>query len=186
MAEPEANKPCSWQLCARSSQQNQVSAARHVYKTRPASADVSVNTYSPLQEDSASERESNQRPRQRGIYSRKRYEPETATAMSQQSEVNRGGETAKRFEIVLEIRRQYHRFNTMGTQLTVRLNPPSSPDIGPIDHFLASVNDLFEHALRSAGDGHIVGIAIHNETNQNDTPIGISFRRRDQLSVEAI
>ena len=107
--------------------------------------------------------------------------------MSQQSEeVNRGGETAQRFEIVREIRRQYRRINTMGTQLTVRLNPPSSPDIGPIEHFLASVNDLFEHALRSAGDGDMVGIAIHNESDQNDKPIGISFRRRDQLSVDAI
>ena len=127
--------------------------ARHVYKTRPASADVSVNTYSPLQEDSASERESNQRPRQRGIYSRKGYEPETVTAMSQQSEVNRGGETAQRFEIVREISRQYRRFNTMGTQLTVRLNPLSSPDTGPIDHFLASANDLFKHALRARETG---------------------------------
>ena len=32
----------------------------------------------------------------------------------------------------------------------------------------------------------MVGIAIHNETKQNDKPIGISFRRRDQLSVDAI
>ena len=106
--------------------------------------------------------------------------------MSQQSEVNRGGETAQRFEIVQEIRRQYRRVNTMGTQLTVRLNAPSSPDTSPIDHFLASVNDLFEHALRGAADGDMVGIAIHNESNQNDKPISISFRRRDQLPVDAI
>ena len=107
--------------------------------------------------------------------------------MSQQSEeVNRGGETAQRFEIVRENRRQYRRFNTQGTQLTVRLNPPSSSDIDPIDHFTASMNDLFEHALRGVGDGDMVGIAIHNETNQTDKPIGISFRRRDQLSVDAI
>ena len=32
----------------------------------------------------------------------------------------------------------------------------------------------------------MVGIAIHNESNQNDKPIGISFRRREQLSVDAI
>ena len=93
---------------------------------------------------------------------------------------------AERFEIVREIRRQYRRFNTTGTQLTVRLNPLSSTDANPIDHFLASVNDLFEHALQVVGDGDMVGIAIHNESNQNDKPIGISFRRRDQLSVDAI
>ena len=55
-----------------------------------------------------------------------------------------------------------------------------------MDHFLASVNDLFEHALQDVGDGDMVGIAIHNESNQNDKPTGISFRRRDQLSVDAI
>ena len=73
-----------------------------------------------------------------------------------------------------------------GKQLTVRLNPPTAPDANPIDHFLASVKDLLEHALQDVGDGDIVGIAIHNESNQCDKPIGISFRRRDQLSVNAI
>ena len=31
-----------------------------------------------------------------------------------------------------------------------------------------------------------VGVAIHNEVNQNDRPVGISFRRRDQLSGDVI
>ena len=48
------------------------------------------------------------------------------------------------------------------------------------------MNDLFEHALQDVGKGDMVGIAIHNESNQNDKPIGISFRRQDQLSVDAI
>ena len=48
------------------------------------------------------------------------------------------------------------------------------------------MDDLFEHALQDVGDGDMVGIAIHNEYNQNYKPIGISFRRRDQLSVDAI
>ena len=60
-------------------------------------------------------------------------------------------------------------FNTTGTQLTVRLIPPSTPDANPVDHFLASVNDLFQHALQDVGDGDMVGIAIHNESNQNDS-----------------
>ena len=50
----------------------------------------------------------------------------------------------------------------------------------------ASVNDLFEHALQDVGDGGLVGIAIHKVSNHSDKPIGISFRRRDQLSVDAI
>ena len=48
------------------------------------------------------------------------------------------------------------------------------------------MNDLFEHALQDVGDGDMVGIAIHNESTQNDKPIGISFRRREQFSVDAI
>ena len=35
------------------------------------------------------------------------------------------------------------------------------------------------------GDGDMVGIAIHNESNQNDKPIRIIFRRRNQFSVDA-
>ena len=62
-------------------------------------------------------------------------------------------EEVTRFVIVREINRQYRRFNTLGTQLTVRLNPPTSPDIDTIEHFAASVNDLFEHALRRRGHG---------------------------------
>ena len=55
-----------------------------------------------------------------------------------------------------------------------------------MDHFLASVNELLEHALQDVGDADMVGIAIHNEVNQNDKTKGISFRRRDQLSLDAI
>ena len=93
---------------------------------------------------------------------------------------------AQRFEILRKVRRQCRRFNTTGTQLTVPLNLPSSPDANPVDHFLASVNDLFEHPLQDAGDRDMVRIAIHNESNQNDKPIGISFRHRDNLSIDAI
>ena len=48
------------------------------------------------------------------------------------------------------------------------------------------MNELFEHALQDVGEGDMMGIAINNESNQNDKSIGISFRRRDQLSVDAI
>ena len=54
---------------------------------------------------------------------------------------------AHRFEIVRKIRRQYCRFKTSGTQLTERLQPQTTTDANPIGHFIASVNDLFEHAL---------------------------------------
>ncbi len=92
----------------------------------------------------------------------------------------------RRYEMVGEIRQEYRRFNTSGTELMVRLNPATLPGGNPVDYFLASVNDLFEHALQDMGDADMVGIAIHSEVNQSDRPIGISFRRRDQLSGDVI
>jgi hypothetical protein len=51
-----------------------------------------------------------------------------------------------KFAIEEEITRQYRRFNAVGTQLTVRLLPPTEgEDPNPMSHFLASVSDLFEH-----------------------------------------
>ena len=85
-----------------------------------------------------------------------------------------------------EIRREYRLFNTTGTQLKVRLNSTTAPDANPVDHFLSSVNDLFEHALQDVGVGDMVEFAIHNEVNEKEKPIAISFRRMDQLSVDAI
>ena len=94
---------------------------------------------------------------------------------------------ARRFEIDGEITRQYRRFNAVGTQLIVRLLPPAyHDDRDPVSHFLASVNDLFEHALQNASDSDMMGIMIQNEINQSDKPIGVSFRRKDQLSGDVI
>jgi len=92
---------------------------------------------------------------------------------------------ARRFEIDDTIRRQYRRYNAVGTQLTVRLLPPAE-NSDPVGHFLASVNELFEHALQDVSDSDMVGITIQNQVNQNNKHIGISFRRKDQLSGEAI
>jgi len=88
---------------------------------------------------------------------------------------------ARIFDILDRNTRQYRRFNAEGRQLTVRLNPTSDAS-DPVSHFLASVNDLFESVLNDVGDSDTVGITIRNQVNQNDKPIGISFRRKDQLS----
>ena len=64
----------------------------------------------------------------------------------------------------------------MGTRFTVRLLQPSN-DRYTVSYFLPSVNDLFEHALQKLNDSEMVGITIRNRVNQNDKPIGISFRR---------
>jgi hypothetical protein len=84
-----------------------------------------------------------------------------------------------------ELNKEYRRFNTVATQLTVRFKPPSetetTPD--PVYHFLASVNDLYEHPLQNVNDSDIAGIAIHSEWNQNDKPIGNSFGRIRYLQM---
>ena len=90
-----------------------------------------------------------------------------------------------RFTIFDEITRQYRRFNTVGTQLTARLLPPSDKS-DPISHFLDSVNDLCKHALRKCNNSDMVGISIRNETDIKDKAIGISFRRKDQLSTDVV
>jgi len=55
-----------------------------------------------------------------------------------------------------------------------------------VGHFIASVNALFEYVLQDIIDSDMVGITIQNQVNQNDKPIGISFRRKDQLSGEVV
>jgi len=49
---------------------------------------------------------------------------------------------------------------------------------------MASVTDLFEYALRNCDDSDMVGIMITNEVNVSDKAIGISFRRKDQITSE--
>ena len=55
----------------------------------------------------------------------------------------------------------------------------------PVSHFIASVNDLFEHALQNLSDSDM-GIKIQNRLNHNDKPIGISLRCKDQLAGDVI
>ena len=86
-----------------------------------------------------------------------------------------------------EITRQYRRFNAVGTELTVRLlPPPRGDDSDAITHFQACVADLFDYALQNCRDSDMVGLTIRNEVNIQDKAIGISFRRKDQLSEEVI
>ena len=48
------------------------------------------------------------------------------------------------------------------------------------------MNELFEYALQDVSDSDKVEITIQNRVNHNDKAIGISFRRKDQLSGEVI
>ena len=48
------------------------------------------------------------------------------------------------------------------------------------------MTDLFDYALRNCNDSDMVGLTIHNEVHKLDKAIGISFRRKAQLSEEVI
>ena len=92
---------------------------------------------------------------------------------------------ARRFEIKDTITRQYRRFGATRTPLVVRLLPPYD-DTDHVRYFLASLNDLFRHTLQNLSESDMVGITIQIRENQNDKPIGISFRRNDQLAADVI
>ena len=82
---------------------------------------------------------------------------------------------ARRFEIEYTITGRCSRFNAIGTQLIVRLLPPSNDDAkDPVSRFLAIVKDLFKYALQYLSDSNMVGITIQNRVNQYDKPNGMS------------
>ena len=90
---------------------------------------------------------------------------------------------ARRFEIEDTITQQYKRFSAMGTQLVVRLLHPSD-DTDPVRHFVASLNDLFRHALQNLGESDMDVITTDNRENQNDKPIGIGSRCNTVLGAK--
>jgi hypothetical protein len=45
---------------------------------------------------------------------------------------------------------------------------------------------MFDHVIQNVNESDIVCTAIYNEGNQNDKTIGISFRRKDQISGDVI
>jgi len=71
----------------------------------------------------------------------------------------------------------------------VRLLPPpegEDEDPNPMSHFLDSVTELFEYALRDIDDSDMVGITVSNEVELTDRAIWISFRRKDQITGHVI
>jgi hypothetical protein len=48
------------------------------------------------------------------------------------------------------------------------------------------VDALFEYSLHDLHPSDMVGISIHNADNQQDRPVGLSFRRRDQISRDVL
>jgi hypothetical protein len=88
-----------------------------------------------------------------------------------------------------EITRHYGRFNAEGRELTVRLTAPppaSSAARDPARYFANSMDELFDYSLLDLEPSDMMGILIHNADNQQDRPIGLSFRWRDQISRDVL
>jgi hypothetical protein len=94
-----------------------------------------------------------------------------------------------RYFTVQDVTRHYRRFNGEGRELTVRMMSPTAASAaaqGPAQYFAHSEDELFDYSLRDLDPSDMVGISIHNADNQEDRPIRLSFRRRDQISRDML
>ena len=85
------------------------------------------------------------------------------------------------FTVQNEITRRYRCINAERRQLRARLTSPP-PTSSAARYFADSVDKLFEYLLHDLQPSDMVGISIQNSDNQQDRPIGLSFRRREQVS----
>jgi hypothetical protein len=93
------------------------------------------------------------------------------------------------FTLLDEVTRHYRRFRAEGRELTVRMTAsPLASEVArdPTRHFANSVDKHFEYSLRNLDPSDMVGVSIYNSDNQQDEPIGVSFRRRDQISRDVL
>jgi hypothetical protein len=87
-----------------------------------------------------------------------------------------------RFTIDGEITKQHRRFIAVGTQFAVRLLRPDRDDTNPMFHFFSQCDRYFCQCLTNCSNSDMVGVTIPNEVNVQDKAVGISFRRKDQVS----
>ena len=85
------------------------------------------------------------------------------------------------FKIISEVQKSYPRFKSEGKRVVIQLTDTTTPQL-----FIENLDRIFDYLLIEAEPHDMVGISINNESNVNDKAIGISFRRKDQLSSEVI
>jgi G:T-mismatch repair DNA endonuclease (very short patch repair protein) len=88
-------------------------------------------------------------------------------------------------QILSETRKHYARFQTHGRHIVLRIHPcPDDED--PFTYFKDSMEEILEISLLNVEASDMVGIQILNTVNSVDKPIGLSFRRKDQISLDVI
>jgi hypothetical protein len=88
-------------------------------------------------------------------------------------------------QILNETRKYYARFQTHGRHIVLKIHP-SSEDENPIAYFRECMEEILKISLLNVEANDMVGMLKKNTVNSVDKPIGISFRRRDQISVDVI
>ena len=77
------------------------------------------------------------------------------------------------------------KFNATGRILLIKFRPPADhvePTLYLKDCFTALTNSLVD----GVHDRYLVGLRIRNTENVQDTVVGISFRRREQLKPDVV
>jgi hypothetical protein len=88
-------------------------------------------------------------------------------------------------QILNETRKYYSRFQTHERLFVLQIRP-SQENVEPITYFRECMEEILEISLLNVEDNDMVGIQISNSINSLDKPIGISFRRKDQITVDVI
>jgi hypothetical protein len=86
------------------------------------------------------------------------------------------------FRILDETSKQFPKFNTTGRSLLIKINYPNEKQ-EPMTYLKECITALTDYLVREVPDRDMVGLSIRNTENLQGKVVGISLRRRDQLSL---
>jgi hypothetical protein len=88
-------------------------------------------------------------------------------------------------QILNESRKHYERFQAYGRHIVLQIRPcPENQN--PVTYFRDSLQEILEIIETGVGESDMLVFQIINSTNSVDRPIGLSFRKKDQISVDTI
>nr|CAD7434401.1 unnamed protein product [Timema monikensis] len=88
------------------------------------------------------------------------------------------------FTIIIETRRTYSWFNTLGRDNLV-LFKTLILNVSPMQYLTTCFSSLLAYLLRATEPYDLIGFTITNKENNLDKPVGVSYRRCDQINSNA-
>ena len=85
------------------------------------------------------------------------------------------------FRIISNREHDYPRFHVSGKTVVVQLTSVIAPNT-----FVDNLDNMLEYLLKDAEPYYMIGIKLYNEIQLGDKAIGLSFRRKDQISSEVM